>query len=100
MSNVVMCWLCNRLCHSYCTNLLFLLDLQFDELEELGFIGFSLAFFEEKSQIVGTSSTLQCFTPQLVEYLHPVLITGWLSDHCINVPLLIIVVILQQTLLP
>ena len=100
MSIVVMCCLCNRLCHSYITYLL-LPDLQFDELEELGFIGFSLAFFEEKSQIVGTSSTLQCFTPQLVEYLHAVLITGRLSDHCIKVHLLIIVVvILQQTLLP
>ena len=80
---------------------LLLPDLQFDELEELGFIGFSLPFFEEKSQIVGTSSTLQCFTPQLVEYLHAVLITGRLSEHCIKVHLLIIVVvILQQTLLP
>jgi len=49
-------------------------------LEELGFVGFSLAFFEEKSQIVGTSSTLHCFTPQLVEYLHAVLITG-LFNH-------------------
>ena len=99
MSTVVMCCLCNRLCHSYISYLL-LPDLQFDELEELGFIGFSLAFFEEKSQIVGTSSTLQCFPPQLVEYLHAVLITGRLSEHCIKVHLLIIVVvILQQTLL-
>jgi len=35
--------------------LFFFPDLWFDELEELGF---SLAFFEEKSQIVGT---LYCF---------------------------------------
>ena len=61
------------------TFFLFLPDSQFDELEELGFVGFSVAFFQEKSQIVGTSSTLQCFTPQLVEYLHALLITGWFN---------------------
>lgn len=51
--------------------------LQYDELEGLGFVGFALAFFEEKSQIVGTSSTLKCFTPEFVEYLHAVIIAGW-----------------------
>ena len=51
--------------------------LQYDELEGLGFVGFALAFFEDKSEIVGTSSTLKCFTPELVEYLHAVMIAGW-----------------------
>jgi len=48
---------------------------QFDELEEMGYIGFSVAFFEEKSQIIGTSSTVHCFTPQVIEYVHALLIT-------------------------
>ena len=50
--------------------------MQFDELEELGFIGFSVGFFEEKSQIVGTKNTANCFTPQVVEYLHALMISG------------------------
>ena len=53
--------------------------LQFNELEEMGFIGFSVAFFDEQCQIVGTSTAIKCFTPQLLEYLHAVMIAGKLS---------------------
>ena len=45
-------------------------------MEELGFVGFSIGFYEECSQVVGTSATLKCFTPELVEYLHAVVIAG------------------------
>ena len=48
-------------------------------MEELGFVGFSIGFYEEFSQVVGTSGTLKCFTPELVEYLHAVVIAGELK---------------------
>ena len=50
--------------------------VQFDELEEIGFTGFAVAFLEEKTQIVGTSSVMKCFTPQFVDYIHSVMIAG------------------------
>ena len=34
----------------------------------LGFVGFAIGFNEENTQVVGTSTTLKCFTPQIVEY--------------------------------
>ena len=54
----------------------FIFRLQFNELEELGFIGFSIGFYDECSWVVGTSATLKCFTPELLEYLHAVVIAG------------------------
>ena len=66
--------------------------VQFDELEELGFIGFALAFLEEKSQIVGASSTLHCFSPQIVEYLHALLITGIMRFHIVTIVLCMAIV--------
>ena len=50
--------------------------LQFEELEGLGYVGFSLVFLEEKSHIAGTSSVMKCFSPQLIEYLHAVIVAG------------------------
>ena len=50
--------------------------LQFEELEGLGYVGFSLAFLEGKSQIMGTSSVMKCFSPELIEYLHAVMVAG------------------------
>ena len=46
--------------------------MQFDELEELGF---SIAFHRNKSILSGTPSTLNCLTPELVEYLYAVIVS-------------------------
>ena len=46
------------------------------ELEELGYKGFAIGFHGAKSQLVGTSSILQTFTPHLLEYLHAVVVAG------------------------
>lgn len=50
--------------------------MQFSELEELGYKGFAIGFHGAKSQLVGTSSILQTFTPHLLEYLHAVVVAG------------------------
>ena len=50
--------------------------MQFSELEELGYKGFAVAFHSGKSQLVGTSSVLQSFTPHVLEYLHAVIDAG------------------------
>ena len=46
--------------------------LQFEELENLGYCGFAVAFFEDKMELVSTSSMSDSFHPQLIvnEYLH------------------------------
>ena len=50
--------------------------MQFSKLEELGYKGFAIGFHGAKSQLVGTSSILQTFTPHLLEYLHAVVVAG------------------------
>ena len=50
--------------------------LQFEELENLGYCGFAVAFFEDKMELVSTSSMSDSFHPQLIEYLHALTITG------------------------
>ena len=47
--------------------------MQFDELEELGYVGFSIAFRRNKSILSGTPSILNCLTPELVEYPYAVI---------------------------
>ena len=54
----------------------FLTHLQFSELEDLGYKGFAIAFQGAKSQLVGTPSTLKSFSPQLLEYLHAVVVSA------------------------
>ena len=49
---------------------------QFDELNDLGCMGFGIAFCEEKVQIAGTSTTTSSFTPSVVEYLHALVRVG------------------------
>ena len=44
--------------------------MQFSKLEELGYKEFAIGFHGVKSQLVGTSSILQTYTPHLLEYLH------------------------------
>jgi len=44
----------------------------------------SAGFYDECSWVVGTSATLKCFTPELLEYLHAVVIAG---GHVCNRPL-------------
>ena len=39
-------------------------------------MGFAIGFNEENTQVVGTSTTLKCFTPQIVEYLHAMIVAG------------------------
>ena len=50
--------------------------MQFSELEELGYKGFAIGFHGGKSQLVGTLSILETFTPHFLEYLHAVIIAG------------------------
>ena len=56
-----------------------LCHMQFHELEDLGFSGFSVAFYEDKMELVSTSSMSDSFTPQLIEYLHALTIVGKFS---------------------
>ena len=49
---------------------------QFQELESLGFSGFAIGFYEDKMELVSTSSMSKSFTPQMIEYLHALTITG------------------------
>ena len=60
-----------------------LFDPQYDELENLGFKGFAAGFYQECSQIVGTSSTLQCFSPAVIEWLHALVTVG--KNACLSV---------------
>ena len=53
-----------------------LLLLQFQELEELGYEGFAVAFYKECTELVGTRLTVNCFNPALIEYLHAVIVSG------------------------
>ena len=50
--------------------------LQFNDLEELGFVGFAIGFREEKTHIVGTSTTSVCFKPKVIEYLHAMIMAS------------------------
>ena len=53
-----------------------IIRLQFEELESLGYCGFAVAFFEDKMELVSTSSMSDSFNPQLIEYLHALTIAG------------------------
>ena len=50
--------------------------MQFQELEELGYEGFAIAFYKECTELVGTRLTVNCFNPPLIEYLHAVIVSG------------------------
>ena len=56
-------------------------QFQFDELNDLGYMGFGIAFSGEKVQIAGTTSS---FTPSVVEYLHALVRLGMYDsmDSC------------------
>ena len=56
------------------TSIILSINIQFSELEELGYKGFANIFHGAKSQLVGTSSILQTFTTHLLEYIHAVLL--------------------------
>ena len=43
---------------------------QFDELDDLGYTGFSIGFYEEETELVGTRETGAIFDSALIEYLH------------------------------
>ncbi len=58
--------------------------MQFEELDELGYIGFSLAFNENKMELVTTSSVAHSFNPKLVEYLHAVIVSGNLKFSLVH----------------
>ena len=49
---------------------------QFNDLEELGYVGFGIGFYEDKTEIVGTSTTKECFTGKIIDYLHAMIIAG------------------------
>ena len=50
--------------------------VQFQELEELGYQGFAVAFYKECTELVGTRMTVNCFNPALIEYLHAIIVSG------------------------
>ena len=41
-----------------------------NELEALGYRGVALIFSQEHTITIGTSTTLKCFTPEFIEYIH------------------------------
>ena len=43
---------------------------QFDEVEDLDFKGFAIGFYEQWSEILGTSGTKNCFTSPVLEWMH------------------------------
>lgn len=56
--------------------------MQFQELEQLGFSGFAVAFYEDKMELVSTCAMTESFTPQMIEYLHALTITGKILMQC------------------
>ena len=46
------------------------------QFNELGFVGFAFGFHEEKTHIVGTSTTSVCFKPKVIEYLHAMIMVS------------------------
>lgn len=50
--------------------------MQFQKLEELGYQGFALGFYEEATELVGTGATVNLFSAPLIEYLHAIIIAG------------------------
>ena len=50
--------------------------MQLKELDELGYMGFTIAFRQDKVQVAGTSTTTLCFAPNVVEYLHSIVKSG------------------------
>ena len=49
---------------------------QFDDLNDLGYTGFSIGFYEEKVELVGTNETGTIFDSALIEYLHAKIKSG------------------------
>ena len=49
-------------------------SMQYCELEDLGYNGFFIAFSGDKTLLVGISSTMQSFTPSVVELLHGIVV--------------------------
>ena len=47
-----------------------------NELDTLDYMGIAVAFSQENTITIGTSTTLKCFTPAFVEYVHAVVIAG------------------------
>ena len=45
-----------------------------DNLEALGYVSFCMGFFEEDVQFTSTSSARCCASPQMIEYLHAVIV--------------------------
>lgn len=45
------------------------LHKQIELLEDLGYSGFALGFFEEDIHFVSTSSAIHCSHPSLIQYL-------------------------------
>ena len=49
---------------------------QLDEVDDLGFKGFAIGFYEQWSEIVGTSGTKNYFTPPVLEWMHALVTIG------------------------
>ena len=45
-------------------------------MDDLGYTGFAIAFYEDKTELVGTKMTLPCFTPDFIEFIHAKIISG------------------------
>ena len=45
-------------------------------VKELGYGGFTVAFYKECTELVGTRLTVNCFNTALIEYLHAVIVSG------------------------
>lgn len=50
--------------------------VQFQELEELGYHAFAFGTYGDAVELVGTTSALNCCSPQIVQHLSAVLIAG------------------------
>lgn len=49
---------------------------QITELENLGYAAFAFGYFEDDVQFTSTSTAKCCASPQIIEYLHAVIIAG------------------------
>lgn len=50
--------------------------LQFDALDGIGFKGFAVCYHKEYAQVIGTSGTVESFTPAVHEYFHALVTVG------------------------
>ena len=65
-----------RVLYYILANLLLFSFFQYDELDGLGFKGFAVAFYREYAQVIGTSGTVETFTPVVHEYFHGLVTVG------------------------